>query len=86
MIAFFNRDLRVPAFSFTRDSLLSVLLVAIHLGFSQASNGRQMTNKHYDGPYFIVIQCAFGAGHARWPNAEVNHPLQLAIGVLLYIV
>src|ERR1700761_280724 len=42
-----------------------------------------MPHVYHDRPQFVVAERAFGAGHAGWPDAVIENPLQLAIGVTL---
>src|SRR6202522_1938603 len=59
--------------------------MVVHLGLADAACGWQMAKEKYDRPDLFVAENALRGRHARGRDSVVDHPLQLPVGVTLYL-
>src|ERR1700733_11385829 len=70
---------------FIKTLLAAILLMAVHLGLTDTACRWQMAKEKYDRPNFFVAENALRGRHARRRDSVVDHPLQLPVGVALYL-
>src|SRR5581483_2675233 len=57
--------------------------VCIDVRGSLAAGWWKVSQEHDDRPKLIITESAFGAGHTRRPDAVIENPFELAIGITL---